>query len=97
MKERKDCLRRVSEGDQLVMISYLTLQRINPDLIKIRSMLAERGSVSLFDLKMELMLSDSSARHRMNLLVDEAQAVKICPGAWAAAAKPLELERKAKA
>ena len=79
------------------MIQYWTLQRINPDLIKIRSMLAERGTVTLFDLKMELMLSDSGARRRMNLLVEKGQAVKICPGAWAAAANPLELERKAKA
>lgn len=34
---------------------------------------------------------------RMNLLVDEGQAVKICPGAWAAATNQQELERKAKA
>ncbi|VVB63281.1 Uncharacterised protein [uncultured archaeon] len=79
------------------MIQYWTLQRINPDLIQILSMLAERGSVSLFDLKMELKLSDSSARRRMNLLVEKGQAVKICPGAWAAAANLMELERKAKA
>jgi DeoR/GlpR family transcriptional regulator of sugar metabolism len=81
----------------MAMISYWTLKRLNPDLIQIQSMLAERGSVSLYDLKMELMLSDSSARRRMNLLVDEGQAVKIRPGTWAAAARRQELERKAKA